>query len=108
MNNSEFHVLAQTRPIALAALALASLSVGSGRVEAAQCGNTSAGFENWKREFIAENRGRASAASLDALAGTTYSTPTISADRGQHSFKLSLDQFMAKRGAATIVKRGRG
>jgi membrane-bound lytic murein transglycosylase B len=107
MNGLESTVFAQSRPIALAALALASIAVGSGRVEAAQCGNTSAGFETWKREFIAENRGKVSAASLDALAGTTYSTPTISADRGQHSFKLSLDQFMAKRGAATIVKRGR-
>jgi membrane-bound lytic murein transglycosylase B len=32
---------------------------------------------------------------------------TIKADRAQHSFKLSLDQFMEKRGAATIVSQGR-
>ena len=31
---------------------------------------------------------------------------TIKADRAQHSFKLSLDQFMEKRGAATIVSQG--
>ena len=35
------------------------------------------------------------------------STATISADRGQKSFKLSLDQFLAKRGGNTIVSRGR-
>ncbi|RVU20072.1 murein transglycosylase [Methylobacterium oryzihabitans] len=89
-----------------AALGLAVL-VGTGAAQAAQCGNTSAGFEAWKREFAEEARGRASAASLAALANTSYSTATISADRGQRSFKLSLDQFMAKRGAPAIVSRGR-
>lgn len=98
---------ARKRHYSLAVAALAVLGGVLTEAQAAQCGNTSAGFETWKREFIAENQGRASAASLDALAGTSYSTATISADRGQHSFKLSLDQFMAKRGAATIVKRGR-
>ena len=38
---------------------------------------------------------------------TSYSTATISADRGQRSFKLSLDQFLAKRGGPAIVARGR-
>jgi membrane-bound lytic murein transglycosylase B len=32
---------------------------------------------------------------------------TIAADRGQRSFGLSLDQFLAKRGTSTIVSRGR-
>jgi membrane-bound lytic murein transglycosylase B len=38
---------------------------------------------------------------------THYSTATIAADRGQKSFRLSLDQFLAKRGGSTIVSRGR-
>jgi membrane-bound lytic murein transglycosylase B len=38
---------------------------------------------------------------------TNYSTATISADRGQKSFRLSLDQFLAKRGGAAIASRGR-
>ena len=38
---------------------------------------------------------------------TNYAQATINADRGQRSFKLSLDQFLAKRGAAAIVARGR-
>jgi membrane-bound lytic murein transglycosylase B len=37
---------------------------------------------------------------------TTYSTATIAADRGQRSFSLSLDQFLAKRGGSAIVARG--
>ena len=91
----------------IAGAALAALACLSGPTEAAQCGNSAAGFEGWKREFSDEARGRASAASLAALAGTSYSTATISADRGQRSFRLSLDQFLAKRGGTTIVSRGR-
>ncbi len=37
-----------------------------------------------------------------------YSRSTISADRGQKSFKLSFDQFMQKRGGQTIINRGKG
>ncbi|MCB1381299.1 MAG: lytic murein transglycosylase, partial [Alphaproteobacteria bacterium] len=32
---------------------------------------------------------------------------TIKADRSQHSFKLSLEQFMQKRGAAAIIAQGK-
>ena len=91
---------------ALAALAL-SLSLPGG-LHAAQCGDTSAGFAQWKRDFAAE----AAAAGigqrgLAALAGTDYATRTINADRNQRSFRLSLDEFMQKRGANVIVSQGR-
>ena len=80
----------------------------AGEASAAQCGNTSAGFEAWKSEFANEARARGITASgISALMGTSYSTATIAADRGQRSFSLSLEQFMAKRGASTIVARGR-
>ena len=95
------------RRFIMAAASLAALAAIGGVAEAAQCGNSAGGFEGWKQQFSAEARGRASERSLQALMGTQYSTATISADRGQHSFKLSLDQFMAKRGATTIVSRGR-
>ena len=79
-----------------------------GRADAAQCGSTGAGFEAWKQQFAAEARAKGvSASGIAALMGTTYSTATISADRGQRSFSLSLDQFLAKRGGATIAARGR-
>jgi membrane-bound lytic murein transglycosylase B len=75
---------------------------------AAQCGSTAAGFEAWKRQFADEARGRGvSASTVAALMATTYSTATIAADRGQKSFRLSLDQFLAKRGGSAIVARGR-
>ncbi|HZP10392.1 MAG TPA: lytic transglycosylase domain-containing protein [Methyloceanibacter sp.] len=85
-----------------AALALATPA------SAAPCGNTAAGFENWKAVFAREAQARgAGPQAISALMNTTYSVGTIRADRGQHSFKLSLDQFMAKRGAAAIAAKGR-
>src|SRR5687768_7083127 len=88
--------------------ALATHAWAAGEARAAQCGSTAAGFEAWKREFADEARAKgASASSLSALMGTTYATATIAADRGQRSFRLSLDQFLAKRGGSAIVARGR-
>jgi len=80
----------------------------AGAASAAQCGNGAGGFETWKRQFVEEARARGvSASGLAALSGTSYSQTTISADRGQRSFRLSLEQFLAKRGGPAIVARGR-
>jgi membrane-bound lytic murein transglycosylase B len=75
---------------------------------AAQCGNGAAGFEGWKQAFAPEARAKGVGASgIAALMGTSYATRTINADRGMRSFKLSLDEFLVKRGATTIVAQGR-
>jgi lytic murein transglycosylase len=75
---------------------------------ATQCINSSTGFDNWKQQFAGEAKARGiKQETIGALLGTTYSHATIGADRGQKSFKLSLDQFMAKRGSAAIVSKGR-
>jgi membrane-bound lytic murein transglycosylase B len=75
---------------------------------AAQCGSTAAGFEAWKRQFADEARGKGvSASTVAALMATSYSSATIAADRGQRSFHLSLDAFLAKRGGSAIAARGR-
>ncbi|MFO7478218.1 MAG: lytic transglycosylase domain-containing protein [Methyloceanibacter sp.] len=80
----------------------------AGQVEAAPCGNTGAGFENWKRVFAGEAQSRGiGPKGIAALMATSYSAGTIRADRGQKSFKLSLDQFMAKRGGPAIASQGR-
>ena len=76
---------------------------------AAQCGNTSAGFNNWvgqaKKEAAAKGFNQRT---INATLGNvSYSRKTINADRNQKSFKLSLNQFMKKRGAATIVRQGK-
>src|SRR6266849_5585746 len=88
--------------------ALAVLACLGAKAEAAQCGSTGAGFEAWKGQFAEEARAKGvGASSVAALMQTNYATATIAADRGQRSFSLSLDQFLAKRGASAIVARGR-
>src|SRR5579871_2390553 len=92
-----------------AALAVAVLLAGlASQAQAAQCGNGPGGFEAWKQQFAGEVRAKgAGGAGIAALEQTNYASATIAADRSLHSFKLSLDQFMVKRGAAAIVSRGR-
>jgi membrane-bound lytic murein transglycosylase B len=75
---------------------------------AAQCGSGPGGFEAWKQAFAQEARAKGVGASaIQALMATNYAQATVNADRGQRSFGLSLDAFLAKRGAAAIVSRGR-
>jgi len=96
----------QFRTIVVAALA--ALTCMASGVFAAQCGNTAAGFETWKRQFADEAKGRGvGPTAIAALMATNYSSATIAADRGQRSFHLSLDDFLAKRGGSAIVSRGR-
>ena len=91
-----------------ALVGLAAFAASAGAAEAASCGNNAAGFEAWKASFAQEARANGiGARALDALAGTKYATATIRADRGQHGFKLSFEQFMAKRGGSGIIARGR-
>jgi membrane-bound lytic murein transglycosylase B len=95
--------------VSVALTALALLACPGGQADAAQCGSGAAGFDRWKREFAEEARAKGvGGSSVAALMQTNYATATIAADRGQRSFGLSLDQFLAKRGASTIVARGRG
>ena len=75
---------------------------------AASCGNTGAGFDAWKAAYAAEAKAQGvGPKGLAALSKTSYATATIKADRNLHSFKLGLDAFMQKRGAAAIVSQGR-
>jgi membrane-bound lytic murein transglycosylase B len=75
---------------------------------AAPCGDTSAGFEDWKavmaEEAKAEGVGKAGIA---ALMGSSYAKATINADRNQKSFKYSLEKFLQVRGADAIASQGK-
>ncbi|PDT74839.1 lytic murein transglycosylase [Bradyrhizobium sp. C9] len=95
--------------IATSALAIVAMVATLGaEANAAQCGNGPGGFEAWKEQFAGEARAKGvGATAIDALMQAHYASATIAADRGQRSFGLSLEQFMAKRGSATIVARGR-
>jgi membrane-bound lytic murein transglycosylase B len=88
--------------------ACAAFLLMSGSAYAATCGRSAAGFDAWKSQFADEARAKGiGGAGINALMATHYNTPTINADRGLKSFRLSLQAFMAKRGAATIAARGR-
>ena len=88
--------------------ALAMFACFNSEADAAQCGSSSAGYATGKQEFAREAQAKGiSAATIQALMATNYAQATINADRGQRSFSLSLDQFLAKRGATTIVAKGR-
>lgn len=94
--------------IAVVAAVTLALSFVAGEASAAQCGRDSSGFAAWKQSFAKEAQSNGiGSRGIDALMGANYSQATINADRGMKSFKLSLDQFMAKRGGATIIARGR-
>ena len=89
-------------------LVFAMLACLSSQAFAAQCGSSSGGFEAWKQQFAGEARAKGvSASTISALMATNYAQATINADRGQRSFSLSLEQFLAKRGGPAIVARGR-
>jgi lytic murein transglycosylase len=100
-------ITAQKVVVAFAFLA-ASVSM-SGSALAASCSKTAAGFDDWKSEFAGEAAAQGiSKRTIDkVMASVTYNKATIRADRGQHSFKLSLDDFMRKRGSAIIISRGK-
>src|SRR3954451_11055479 len=88
---------------------IAAMVLLASSADAATCGDTAAGFEGWKKEFAQEARSQGvSSKAISALMGTRYSQGTIQVDRAAKGFNLSLSAFMAKRGAAGIVARGKG
>ena len=97
------------RELAIASFAAWAVLAGlSPNAQAAQCGNGPGGFEAWKRAVASEAQAKGiGGAGIAALEQTNYASATIAADRSLHSFRLSLDQFLVKRGAAAIVARGR-
>src|SRR5579864_70750 len=99
----------KSRAFSSAVFAIVVFFVGLGtQGRAAPCGSGPGGFEAWKQQFAQEARAKGvGGAGISALMATNYASATIAADRSLHSFKLSLDQFMVKRGAAAIVARGR-
>lgn len=91
------------------ALVLTATVMAGGPALAAKCGNTAAGFPRWVEETKKEaaRKGFNQRTINATLGNVSYKTKTIRLDRNQRSFKLSLNQFMQKRGANAIVSRGK-
>ena len=74
------------------------------------CGNTGGGFDAWLNGFKsrASSQGIPAATTASALAGMSYDQSVINLDRGQRSFKLSFEQFYARRVPSSLISRGQG
>jgi lytic murein transglycosylase len=75
---------------------------------AAQCGNDGNGFEAWLAQFRqrAASEGITPATISSALAGVTYDPTVVRLDRSQKSFKLSFEEFYARRVGPGLMRRG--
>lgn len=103
------YFMRRAKCVAVGLGALVSMAVLPSVASAAQCGNDGSGFTAWVQDFRQQAAGNGiSPAVLDrALSRVSYNKATIRADRGQKSFKLSLNQFMQKRGGQAIISRGK-
>jgi lytic murein transglycosylase len=74
----------------------------------ADCGNDAAGFASWLQRFKAKaaEAGISQAALASALGGVSYDRTVIHYDRNQKSFKLSFEQFYARRVGSSLIRRG--
>ena len=90
----------------------AALSLGATSAYAQQCGNSAAGFDQWKQQFagVAQQNGVGNRG-IQALMNANYNQKTIRIDRaaqkGGSAFTMSLDTFLKKRGGASIVNTGK-
>lgn len=98
------------KPIATSlAVAMAVAMIGSATAQAAPCGNNAAGFSAWLQDF----KGRAKSSGISqstidrALAGVTYDSGVIGRDRSQKSFKLSFEDFYARRVGSYLLDKAR-
>jgi lytic murein transglycosylase len=75
----------------------------------ADCGNDPGGFEAWLGRFKAKAiaQGISAGTAASALAGVTYDEGIVRLDRSQRSFKLSFEQFYARRVSSSLISRGR-
>jgi lytic murein transglycosylase len=75
----------------------------------AQCGDDGAGFDAWLARFkqTAGRQGISRATIESALTGLAYDPRVVRLDRSQRSFKLTFEQFYARRVGEVLMRRGR-
>ncbi|MBX9592035.1 MAG: lytic murein transglycosylase [Hyphomonadaceae bacterium] len=75
---------------------------------AQDCGNSGSGFEAWLGRFKTKSaaQGIAQSAIQSALQGVTYDPTVVRLDRSQRSFKLSFEEFYARRVGPALMRRG--
>jgi lytic murein transglycosylase len=74
----------------------------------ADCGEGAAGFAGWLQRFKgkAAAEGISQATLKSALADVSYDRTVVYLDRNQKSFKLTFEQFYARRVGISLIRRG--
>jgi lytic murein transglycosylase len=93
----------------LSAVALAlMLTLQPTVARAADCGHDGHGFDAWIAQFKqrAAAQGISPAVLAAALAGISYDSTVVRLDRSQKSFKLSFEEFYARRVGSGLMRRG--
>lgn len=95
------------RTLQLAATAI-SIFLVLPAAHAADCGKDGSGFQAWLKRFsdTAHEHGISQATLQRGLKGVTYDTNIIGLDRNQKSFKLSFEEFYARRAGDGLIRRG--
>ncbi len=93
----------------MAASALSIVVAGAGGSHAASCGSTAAGFAPWLEQVKADaaRQGISRGAVDSALAGVSYDPNVVRLDRSQRSFKLTFEQFYARRVSSSLISRAK-
>jgi lytic murein transglycosylase len=104
-----YQVMARlVRSALMAGVAGLGVSLSATGASAQACGNTGAGFDAWLAGYKsrAAAQGVSASAMASGLAGMSYDQSVINLDRGQRSFKLSFEQFYARRVSGSLISRG--
>jgi lytic murein transglycosylase len=74
----------------------------------ADCGDSAGGFPGWLERFKAKAaaQGISKATLASALRDVSYDRTVVHYDRNQKSFKLSFEQFYARRVGSSLIRRG--
>jgi len=91
-----------------AVLLAAAIAVFPVVATAQSCGNGASGFDTWLSHFRTKAAGQGiSGRTLSAaLEGVTYDPAVVRLDRSQRSFKLSFEEFYARRAGPALIRRG--
>jgi lytic murein transglycosylase len=95
-------------PIWLTLVCVMLLLTSISTAGAVDCGDDAAGFDAWLARFkrTAAAQGISPAVISSALGGLSYDPTVIRLDRSQRSFKLSFEEFYARRVGSALIRRG--
>ena len=102
------HVSGARRSALQAAVFALMLVVLPSVAGAAECGHEGNGFDAWLARFKqrAAAQGISPATISSALAGVSYDPTVVRLDHSQKSFKLSFEEFYARRVGSALIRRG--